>query len=453
MGICQWRSEGGKVNRAATIAVGAIPLLWLVACSKDPSQASIAVAAGGSSSAVAQAAPASAMQVSAVQNLERFRGKPPGDLLTDESIGKVIRALVPQSQFKCLDDLLNYMPDLEALADGAVVSKLSGSHADRFMEGYVSAAPNGTVVVVLQCDPQAAPKAKYQYFTNAGLGSPPPKAVLDWMYVVGSDGDVISKSDGKERVEVAFSAFVESLRVGAASAATVSSSGQLASSGAPLPTRTAVAAGQPNVNGVTVSAADLAGSWTCQTTGSNGGMVEEAYDFQPQGSFSSADQRTRLTGSYEVSGSTVSLRVLGATQGGTTVASDAIVDLRVDALTNEELRFQSVVRRSGTARRSACMKTKPPVQAQATRRSTGNGQQVRYLPAGSVICLSVRSFYKVNAIERTGNQLASLPDDCDHIGTDSRVNVLKTTSDPVVGMLHLVGNAGGTVYVRMSDLR
>ncbi len=377
-------------------------------------------------------------------NLTRFKGKPPWDLVKDDVVGKEIRAIVPQSLFKCMDDVFNYMRDLELSSDGSAAASGSGSHADQFVESFISVSPSGTVNIVLNCEPQGTPKGRYQFFTNEGVRALTPKAVLDWMYTVSRDGDTIVKSDGKEQIEISPATFLETLLVAAAkdtgAAAAVSPSKAMA----------------PIVpNGAAVSYAGVAGSWTCRITVPNGNTVAETYDFQPQGSFSSVGQNTRLTGSYEAAGATVSLRILGATRDGITVASDAMVDLSVGTLTEQELRFDSVVRKSGTKRSSACVKAEPHAANTRVNETAGPVRQVQRgtrVSAGSVICLSVRSFHKVNAIEMTGNAYASLPSDCDHLGTDAAVKLLRTINDPVVGGVYMVGNAGGTVYVRVRDV-
>jgi|GEM_PF-1982145 len=68
------------------------------------------------------------------------------------------------------------------------------------------------------------------------------------------------------------------------------------------------------------------------------------------------------------------------------------------------------------------------------------------------MCVNAKSFYKVNAIEMTGNNYVSLPSDCEYAGSDIAVNVLRQFSDPTVGAIVVVGNAGGSAFVRMKDL-
>lgn len=78
--------------------------------------------------------------------------------------------------------------------------------------------------------------------------------------------------------------------------------------------------------------------------------------------------------------------------------------------------------------------------------------QGTFVRAGAVMCVNVKSFYKVNAIEMTGNNYVSLPGDCDYVGSAIAVNVLRQFSDPVVGGIAVVGNAGGSAFVRIKDL-
>ncbi len=85
----------------------------------------------------------------------------------------------------------------------------------------------------------------------------------------------------------------------------------------------------------------------------------------------------------------------------------------------------------------------------ADKSSRNSGDFIR---AGAVVCVDLKSFYKVNAIEISGNQYVPLPGDCENVGVDIPVNILRRFSDPVVGNVALVGNAGGSILVRMKDL-
>lgn len=151
------------------------------------------------------------LQHAQFKGLANFNGKPAWDLVKDDVIGKRIKEIVPQSQFKCMDDIFNYMPDLELQSDGSVQASLNGAHVDQFMEAFISASPNGSINVVLNCDPQSIPKGKYQFFTNQEPQADPAKEVLEWIYVVGSDDDKVLRSDGEKMVEIPFGKFVQAV--------------------------------------------------------------------------------------------------------------------------------------------------------------------------------------------------------------------------------------------------
>lgn len=75
-----------------------------------------------------------------------------------------------------------------------------------------------------------------------------------------------------------------------------------------------------------------------------------------------------------------------------------------------------------------------------------------YVAAGAVICTDQRAFARVIAIERSNNPYIPLPDNCEHVGANVPVNVLRTSS--FLGeSLTLVGNSGGTVWVQSHNVR
>jgi hypothetical protein len=81
--------------------------------------------------------------------------------------------------------------------------------------------------------------------------------------------------------------------------------------------------------------------------------------------------------------------------------------------------------------------------AAQAQRAQGN-----YIRAGGVICSNPYSFFRVNAVERSGNPYAQFPSDCETVGADLPVNFIRS-----VNGLFMVGNAGGTAYVRQQDYR
>jgi hypothetical protein len=338
------------MNRATITVLGTIPLLWLAACSKGPAQASITGAASSASSTVAQAASAPAVQTAAVPNLERFNGKPPGDLLNDELIGKVIRAVVPQSQFKCMDDIFNYMHDLEIDSSGTVTANMGGSHADQFMEAFISVAPGGVVNVVLQCDPQRDPKGKYQFFTNEGIRAATPKAILDWMYVVGRDGDTVTKSDGKEQIDISYAKFLEGLLAGAAKNSTASATAPpiavtaAATNGVASQTAPVVTTGSP-----------LIGDWTCQSRKTNGASFSSAFRFTSDGGFAYADPQARMIGTYQPNGPNAKVAIDQVTNGGRVSASRMQVDIAFISATPGQVKFDMTLVKIGAATSNNCV--------------------------------------------------------------------------------------------------
>lgn len=132
-------------------------------------------------------------------NVKSFGGHPPWDLVKDEVIGKVIRSLVPPSQFKCMDDLFNYLPDLELMPDGSVEASTTGASFERMTKAFISASPDGVVHIGLECIGERS-SDRMQYFTNS-KNVTPPKSVLGWMYGGSTAEYKIVRSDGKNAVE------------------------------------------------------------------------------------------------------------------------------------------------------------------------------------------------------------------------------------------------------------
>ncbi len=147
-------------------------------------------------------------------DIANFEKKAPNDLVADLTIGKVIRSIVPQAQLKCMDEIFNYMPDLQLSKDGSVTAELNGSHADNFMVGYVNASPTGEINIVLQCLP---PDDKpHRYFTNRDIAGEAPAPVLNWYYMVAGQQDVVRVSDGKETRDIPYAQFLKETLAGAA---------------------------------------------------------------------------------------------------------------------------------------------------------------------------------------------------------------------------------------------
>lgn len=274
----------------------------------------------------------SAGTLTPLPDVVKFDKRAPNDLVSDEKIGRVIRSLVPQGDFKCMDEIFNLLSDLELKPDGYVIAIANGSHADNFAEGLVTVSKAGAVHIVLNCDGDTGPIKKYRYYTNEGIKSTPPGPVKNWLYTVASPSAVsdtiIVKSDGKTSVDT---------------------------------------------------------PWN-------------------------------------------------------------------DLFAKEELaraqKQQSAPVQSGgvPSEGSPSKKAQPEVAAPATNRG-------RTLPAGTVVCSEVRSFYKVNAIERTGNNYVPLPDTCLHIADTIPVTAVRNFGDPIVGDVVLIAIPGAQAYVREKDLR
>ena len=90
----------------------------------------------------------------------------------------------------------------------------------------------------------------------------------------------------------------------------------------------------------------------------------------------------------------------------------------------------------------------PTDSAALPRNSGSTAGGSHFVRAGSTYCLSVNSFYKVQAIETAGNPYVELPDDCAQVSVNAPVAVVEYAGD-----LALVRNSGGTVYVQQRDLQ
>jgi len=77
---------------------------------------------------------------------------------------------------------------------------------------------------------------------------------------------------------------------------------------------------------------------------------------------------------------------------------------------------------------------------------------VSFAKAGAWVCVNAKSFYKVRALEATGNMYAQMPQDCGRLGDIAEVYIQSTFHDPVVGDMTLISNDGGAVYIRRRDL-
>lgn len=138
-------------------------------------------------------------------NLDALKDKAPADLRANKSIDSVVKSIVPQDKFKCLDEAFNYMPDLTLMPDGSVQSLLNGSNADGNRLAFISASPQGVVSVVLNCSQD---EKDFSYFTNAAASASMPKALTDWFYSSLNRDSTVTKSDGKTFEKLAATTFL-----------------------------------------------------------------------------------------------------------------------------------------------------------------------------------------------------------------------------------------------------
>lgn len=89
-----------------------------------------------------------------------------------------------------------------------------------------------------------------------------------------------------------------------------------------------------------------------------------------------------------------------------------------------------------------------PVETQRAQAPKAPPVEEHYVVAGGVICTNTYDFYRVNAVERSGNPYAQLPVGCETLGANLRVNFIHSVN----GYLQ-VGNEGGTAWVRPQDFR
>ncbi|MBC8000332.1 MAG: hypothetical protein IAF58_20415, partial [Leptolyngbya sp.] len=226
MAVCRWQPYPVEMMiPKSTTAIAVTSFLLLVGCQKPDN---VAISTGKAPLVSAPAPPTeikpSTTNLVSFGDLSRFSGKPPGDLMADEKIAAAFRAVVPQTQFKCMDGVYSNMRKLEILPNGSVTSSGNGSRADQFVESFVSVQPDGAINLVLQCDVQTNPARKFQYFTNLGLNAETPKALLDWFYLVGSEENAVEKSNGIQSIDIPFTTFVQTLITEAEKSKNVSAS-------------------------------------------------------------------------------------------------------------------------------------------------------------------------------------------------------------------------------------
>lgn len=141
------------------------------------------------------------------------------------------------------------------------------------------------------------------------------------------------------------------------------------------------------------------------------------------------------------------------TRNSTLPAPDALMTwLRTQAIPGDELRRMDV---SGVndftyaaIERTALTYVVKPQETQPKQALKSAPVEQHYVVAGGVICTNPNDFFRVNAVERSGNPYAQLPATCETVGANLPVNFIRSVNN-----LFLVGNEGGTAYVRIQDYR
>ena len=318
----------------------------------------------------------------------------PDDLLKHELIGKAMRELVPQTQFACMDNTMNYMGDLELQKDGSVMTSSNGSHVDHWIEAFVSASADGAVELVLACNPEGSSQGKYQYYSNA---ADPGKDLLKWMYSVGRDGDVIVKSDGKVAMSIPFAKFVQTLAPEKAPVAAVEA----------MPAQgTRVLQAQPAKPKPEVPAASVYGQWQCNSRDETGAVGRTGFMFKPDGLV------TYRAGAYTMVGYNLSVLdskasgVLTEISKGQGPAAASSLPIEIEFLSRSpgRIEFTSTIRNRGKtavasndctplAQTSAAQRARSAEGDVAAKYADGLAQQVERsgMPACKAIASSLRT--------------------------------------------------------------
>lgn len=284
---------------------------------------------------------ASAPAVTAFSDITSFKNKAPEELKKDDAIGKVLRNIVPQAQFQCLDEAFNYMPDLSLASDGSIQSSLSGSHADNWMEAFISVFPGGEVNVVLQCEPGKDSGKEYLFFTNNSIDAPTPKPILDWFYSLPSGNSIVRKSDGRTSRQMSASSFLEN---------------QLAEAAKPLSAQNAsVDSSMPSSRTSTVGTAQFVGDWSCQSRKSDGATYSSTFRFTSDGEFIYADPQSRMSGAYQLNGSGANVSIGQVEVNGQRSPSSMKVEVTFLSSNPERLAFDMKLVRLGTVISNNCV--------------------------------------------------------------------------------------------------
>ena len=363
------------------------------------------------------------------QNLGNFKGKPPDDLLKDPAIGQAIRAIVPQPRLKCLDDALNYLPDMQIDSSGAAMSSLNGSEVDRLRKDFLSVSTNGAINIVLQCDVQTDPMAKLRLFTNEGIRAATSKATLDWLYGMTSPGDVVEKSDGKEQEDIPYERLFSEI---------------LATAAKPHPANVAVRA-------PIAAAPAVEGQWQCRSTGTDGN-AQTFFLFKEHLLAYNVGKTLQLESSnFDSTGAQRHGTFEKITRNGTSVEMSIPYVIEFRSAQQGHLAFDMKVNfaKGDSVSSNECVPMTDTESDAATRNRPAATKRVatQAIKAGAVFCTTSLSLRKAEVLK--GINSSHLPDDCQV--ADAPIPVEIVGSDALGNAV--IQNSGGQAIVRYGDLQ
>lgn len=140
-------------------------------------------------------------------NISTYDKKAPGDLLNDPVIGSEFKKLVPAEQRVCLDDLFNYMPDLEIKQDGSLEAIMYGSGSENHIVAYLDLTPQGNLDLVMTCAEGSLSAKPYIYFTNRELKNPTIK-LKDWLEAIQYEIASLTITNGKQSLQATVATFI-----------------------------------------------------------------------------------------------------------------------------------------------------------------------------------------------------------------------------------------------------
>ena len=212
-------------------------------CSKEPSSETVKAQNPAPVPAAVAVAP-----LTPFPEIAKYEKKPPNDLVTDPTIGTVIRSIVPQAQLRCMDDIFDHMPDLQLSKEGSVTAESNGSNAESGKVGYVNVLQTGEIDIVIECLDGAPAKSTAYYFTTRVISGKAVDSVTSWYYGTLSDAEVVRISNGKEIRDVNKSDFLKEVSAGAA---------------VPLENQKSATAPIQPPSSVKTNPAPFSGKWSC----------------------------------------------------------------------------------------------------------------------------------------------------------------------------------------------